>query len=193
MSLDVTARLIGSCVLVMLLFGCDAEGDQTTEPPAEGALIEELEWDAMIPADWRPEALFEDTDLDAISDEDPRAIELMDKLKTLWAEAPVVPELDGRLVKLPGFVVPLDMESEEITELLLVPYYGACIHVPPPPANQTVYVRLPEDKAFAGQAFDTVWVIGTLKVTPTSSDMAEAGYRIDAIEIAPYEGDVEPQ
>jgi len=103
-----------------------------------------------------------------------------------------VPELDGRLVRLPGFLVPLDAEAERISEFLLVPYYGACIHVPPPPANQTVYVKLPPEQAFAADVFDTVWVTGTLRVTPTNSDLADAGYRIDATAVAPYEGTIEP-
>ena len=102
-------------------------------------------------------------------------------------------ELDGKRVRIPGFVVPLDMEATRISELLLVPYYGACIHVPPPPTNQTVFVTLPPEQPFEGQMFDTVWVTGTLKVTPTSSELADAGYRIDATAIAPYEGDVGPQ
>ena len=81
----------------------------------------ELEWDALIPADWRPEKLMADYDADNLSDDDPRAQSLMDKLKSLWKDSPVVPELDGKRVKLPGFVVPLEMSTETIGEFLLVP------------------------------------------------------------------------
>ena len=57
-------------------------------------------------------------------------------------DAPVVKALDGQSVSLPGFVVPLEGDSELITEFLLVPYFGACIHVPPPPPNQLVHVTI---------------------------------------------------
>lgn len=187
------ASLIALSLLTLVLLGCDRPGVQgpTTTMSEDG--VEEIDWDALIPADWRPEDLLAQYNLDELDDEDPRAQELMEKLRALWAEAPVVEELDGKRVRIPGFVVPLDMEATRISEFLLVPYYGACIHVPPPPTNQTVYVTLPTEQAFEGQTFDTVWVTGTLKVTPTSSELADAGYRIDATAISPYEGDVGPQ
>ena len=56
-------------------------------------------------------------------------------------DAPVVKALDGQSVSLPGFVVPLEGDSELITEFLLVPYFGACIHVPPPPPNQPIWIQ----------------------------------------------------
>jgi hypothetical protein len=188
------ATLLALALLGLVLIGCDrgkVEGQSAFGVAQEG--LQEIDWDALIPADWQPETLLDQYNLDELTDEDPRAQELMEKLKTLWAEAPVVPELDGKRVRIPGFVVPLDMEASRIGEFLLVPYYGACIHVPPPPMNQTVYVKLPPELAFEGEMFDTVWVTGTLKVTPTSSELADAGYRIDGSAIDPYEADVGPQ
>jgi hypothetical protein len=147
----------------------------------------EIDWDALIPEDWRPETLMGDVDIENLSDDDPRAQQLLDKLKALWDQAPVVPALEGQQVKLPGFVVPLEMDEKEIDQFLLVPYYGACIHVPPPPANQTVYVVTREGKAFEGQLFDVVWVTGTMRVERLSSDLAEAGYRLENAVVAPFE------
>ena len=151
------------------------------DPPVE------LEWDALVPQDWRPDTLLEEYDADQLADDDPRAEELMEKLKAMWDAAPVVPELDGRRVRLPGFVVPLEAEPGTIAEFLLVPYYGACIHVPPPPANQTVYVVTAAGQAYEGGLFDTVWVTGTLRVEAVSSDLAEAGYRLVDARVEPYE------
>jgi uncharacterized protein len=150
-----------------------------------------LDWDALIPEAWQPERLLEGlsvdgVSLDDISDEDPRAETIMEKLTALWKEAPVIAALDGQRVKLPGFVVPLDYEGGEMREFLLVPYYGACIHVPPPPANQIVHVVLPEGETYRGGAFDALWISGTIEVERSSSDVAEAGYRLNALEIAPY-------
>ncbi len=151
------------------------------------ANVKEIEWDALIPEDWRPDVLMDRYNVDELSDDDPRAQQLFEKLKALWKEAPVVPALDGQQVKLPGFVVPLEMDVTKIDQFLLVPYYGACIHVPPPPANQTVYVVTDEGKAFEGQLFDAVWVTGTMRVERLSSDLAEAGYRLEDASVVPYE------
>ncbi len=149
--------------------------------------IREIEWDALIPEDWRPEVLMDQHNADDLSDDHPRAQELLDKLKALWKEAPIVPALEGQRVKLPGFVVPLEMDAKKIDQFLLVPYYGACIHVPLPPANQTVHVVTPEGKGFEGTLFDVVWVTGTMRVERLSSDLAEAGYRLEEAAVVPYE------
>ena len=162
-----------------------AANESERNVPQEDIL--ELEWDELIPANWRPDTLMAEYDADNLSDDDPRAQTLMDKLKALWNESPVVSELDGKLVKLPGFVVPLEMSTETIGEFLLVPYYGACIHVPPPLANQTVYVIAEKGNEYRGKLFDTVWVTGTIKVEHLSSELAEAGYRIRNARVEPFE------
>lgn len=159
------------------------------EPSAVPGEIEpiELEWDALIPTDWRPDKLMEEYDADNLSDDDPRSAELMEKLKTFWREAPVVHDFDGKTVKLPGFVVPVEMDANSIHTFLLVPYYGACIHTPPPPANQTVLVKTDAGQGFEGELFDTVWVTGTIRVEKVSNDLGDAGYQIEARLIEPYE------
>ncbi|MBK1633648.1 hypothetical protein CKO31_23470 [Thiohalocapsa halophila] len=169
--------------------GGDLTPEELAATPQPAALADgpELEWDDLIPADWRPDKLFEEYNVDNIDDDDPRADALMDKLEALWAQAPVVPQLDGHSVKLPGFVVPLTTDATEIREFLLVPYFGACIHVPPPPPNQTVYVVTTEDGAYRGELFDTVWVEGTMHVEQFTDDLGNAGYRIDAVRVSPYE------
>ncbi|NCA70036.1 MAG: DUF3299 domain-containing protein [Sphingobacteriia bacterium] len=185
-------------ILVWLLVACgqQQESAQDASTPADLAGAAELiDWDRLIPADWQPEALIEGFDLDeieALDDDDPRALALMDKLMELWAKAPVVTELDGRMIRLPGFVVPLELDAERMSEFLLVPYYGACIHVPPPPANQTVHVVAPAGREYVGGLFDTVWVTGRLRVVSSSSELAEAGYRIEVVAIEPYDGEIEP-
>ena len=188
-------RLFFLLVPALLLAAC---GQDSPGPGGDGvgaSEVEEIDWDRLIPVDWQPETLldgFELDDIEAIDDDDPRAAALMDKLIELWADAPVVDELDGRLIRLPGFVVPLELDARTMSEFLLVPYYGACIHVPPPPANQTIHVVAGEGREYVGSLFDTVWVTGTIRVVRSSSDLAEAGYRIDVTEIEPYLGEVEP-
>lgn len=151
------------------------------------AAAKELEWDDLIPKDFRPDDLLAAYNADELSDDDPRAAELMAKLKELWKLAPVVKELNGELIKLPGFVVPLEGDGEVVTSFLLVPYYGACIHVPPPPANQTVYVKAGQGSAKIRELFETVWVTGRLSVQSTSSELGDAGYTISGARVEAYE------
>ncbi|MFH0225747.1 DUF3299 domain-containing protein [Vibrio furnissii] len=98
----------------------------------------------------------------------------------------VRPELNGSTVKIPGFVIPLEGDENTVTEFLLVPYFGACIHVPPPPPNQIIYVKFPKG-APVQELWDVVYVIGTLKTQSVSLDLAETGYVIEGQEIAEYD------
>jgi hypothetical protein len=95
----------------------------------------------------------------------------------------VVTEFNGKRVRIGGYVVPLDFEATTVKEFLLVPFVGACIHVPPPPANQIVYVKSEKGFQVAGQ-FDPVWVTGTLKTETAFTGLADAGYSIDADSVA---------
>jgi hypothetical protein len=98
------------------------------------------------------------------------------------APAPVVTALDGKRVRIGGYVVSLDFDATRVKEFLLVPFVGACIHVPPPPANQIVYVRSAEGFEVSGM-FEPVWVTGTLRVTTQFTGLAEAGYSLEADKV----------
>jgi hypothetical protein len=96
----------------------------------------------------------------------------------------VVPELNGQNVSIGGYVVPLDFDATTVKEFLLVPFVGACIHVPPPPANQIIYVKT--DKGFeVGGQFDPVTVTGKINTTVAFTGLADAGYTItaDSVEL----------
>ena len=95
-------------------------------------------------------------------------------------------ELDGEKVRIPGFVVPLEYDEKQVSSFLLVPYFGACIHVPPPPSNQVVHVTTGSYGPDPGQMWDPVWVSGTLRTEHISSELGEAGYRLEADLIEPY-------
>jgi hypothetical protein len=95
-------------------------------------------------------------------------------------------ELNGSQVKLPGFVIPLEGDENNVTEFLLVPYFGACIHVPPPPPNQIVYVKF-EEGAPVHRLWDVIYVVGTLKTETINHELAETGYVIDGIRIEDYD------
>jgi hypothetical protein len=95
-------------------------------------------------------------------------------------------ELNGSKVKIPGFVIPLEGDANMVTEFLLVPYFGACIHVPPPPPNQIIYVNFPQGAPIQ-QLWDVIYVTGTLKSETYSHELAETGYMIEGIEIEEYD------
>jgi hypothetical protein len=160
-----------------LLVGCDSSppppapaSSAPVEPSAQsaGATLaapdaepRTLEWDDLMPADFDPGTPFEGIDISTLNDDDPQARELLAKLRKLWDEAPVVTALDGARLRLPGFAVPLETDGQTATRFLLVPYIGACIHVPPPPLNQTVLVEAPTGASVRG-VFDPFLGDGTV-------------------------------
>ncbi|MBU2895786.1 DUF3299 domain-containing protein [Vibrio hepatarius] len=95
-------------------------------------------------------------------------------------------DLNGSTVKIPGFVIPLEGDANKVTEFLLVPYFGACIHVPPPPPNQIVYVKFPKG-APVQQLWDVIYVVGKLKTESISHDLAETGYMLEGTSIEEYD------
>jgi hypothetical protein len=142
-------------------------------------------WDALVPADWDPMKDLKGLNLSILNDADPRAAAALAKLREAWDNAPINPGLVGQLVRLPGFLVPLEETKDGLKEFLLVPYFGACIHSPPPPANQIVHV-LPKAAAKGLRSMDTVWVTGVLTGTRTDSYMGQSSYRIEATQVVPY-------
>ncbi|MGI9523649.1 MAG: DUF3299 domain-containing protein [Hyphomicrobiaceae bacterium] len=101
--------------------------------------------------------------------------------------------LNGEQIRMPGYLLPLEFSEEGETDFLLVPYVGACIHVPPPPANQIVFVRLTE-RFKVDDLFTAVWVTGTMKTKQSSKALTlvdgstdvSVGYHIDDGSVEVY-------
>lgn len=145
-----------------------------------------INWDALVPADWDPFKDFKGSNLAALQDGDPRAQQMLKQMREIWDKAPTNTQLVGKKVRIPGFVVPLEDSKEGLKEFLLVPYFGACIHSPPPPANQIIHI-LPKTPAKDLRSMDAVWIHGVLTTDRTDSYMGAAGYRIEAQEVLPYQ------
>jgi hypothetical protein len=140
----------------------------------------------LVPKDWDPLKDLRELDFGRLDDADPRASRALDRMREIWDQAPVNAALDGAAVRLPGFVVPLEQTKSGLREFLLVPYFGACIHVPRPPANQIIHVL--SDKPIKGvHAMTAVWVSGTLKTVRANSIMGMSGYRMEARAVERYE------
>ncbi len=90
----------------------------------------------------------------------------------------VIPEMDGKPIRIPGFIVPLEFDDEQtITEFFLVPFFGACIHVPPPPPNQIIYVRFPEGLKLEA-LYDPFWISGIINTSLIENEIATSAYTI---------------
>ena len=138
--------------------------------------IIDLQWTDLLPKDtpFAPNLLQEFIDHDGppMSSEQPAST----GVRTDW---------NGQVVRLPGFIVPIDHQGTGVTAFILVPFVGACVHVPPPPANQLVFVTTTTPYESSG-LFEAVKVTGMFGVASMTTQMAEIGYALSADRIEPF-------
>ena len=151
-----------------------------------------IDWNDLMPEPWVKEmtkemaAVGKLSNLQDSSDEANKAMAVMRKK---FDEAPIVKSQLNKKVRLPGYVVPLDAERSDKREFLLVPYFGACIHTPPPPANQIVLIRPTAQSKIKKlpESMDIVWVEGEIKEGRVATSQGVSGYLLEAVSVAPYE------
>jgi hypothetical protein len=143
-----------------------------------------LIWEELMPADWDPVAIFEELNINDMADDDPRIDQIIEEFVKKWNASPVNKEVDQQPLRIPGFVVPLDFEADEVAEFFLVPFFGACIHVPPPPPNQIILVRLKSPMGLG--AMEVVEVYGKISVEGYTNDLGSAGYTLAADKVEFY-------
>jgi hypothetical protein len=146
-----------------------------TAAPARAEEPIELDWQQLMPPATSPQApttwgMVEHGQLDPAAEP---------------ATAAAVTDFDGKRVSIPGFIVPLEFEGEGVKTFLLVPYVGACIHVPPPPPNQIILVES-KDPVEVTATFDPITVTGTLEASSHATELADVGYRLAADDVAVY-------
>jgi hypothetical protein len=147
----------------------------------------ETRWYELVPKDWDPykELRAMRQDLKSLPDGDVRATALLAKMRSAWDQAPTNAAMDGAAVRIPGYIVPVEQNKGYLKEFLLVPNFGACIHTPPPPANQIIHVVAPNPvKGF--RSMDQVWVSGRLHVLRQDSAMGVSAFHMDASVIEVY-------
>lgn len=167
--------------------------------PVLAADYREIEFADLLPdADFKalsnpPEALknvqegsLEDQIEAAVGD----AVAQKDQPATDWDRAlqstNVRPEFNGQKIRIPGFVVPIEFDDDQVvTEFFLVPYYGACIHLPPPPPNQLILMQSAKGVKM-DTIYDPFWVEGTLYSEVKTNDIATSAYRMTVDRIEPY-------
>ena len=141
-------------------------------------------WEELVPKDWDPLKQFRGRNLDRIREGDAKELALMREMRELWDNAPTRSDLNGANIRLPGYVVPLEQSRGEVKEFLLVPYFGACIHSPPPPANQIVHVLLSKPKPL--RTMEAVWASGTLRTRRQDSPWGMSGYSLEGHDVEAY-------
>lgn len=162
------------CLLLLLSALCLGQHvwAQEAQPP-------ELSWLELSPP--VDEEMVRKYEAGEISDD--AAIAYVEKLGNI-----PVQRVNNSRVRLPGFLVPLNVNKDQrSTELLLVPTMGACIHVPPPPPNQSVYIRYPKGIKVTEAAYTPYWVEGTIKVERNESEYAAVLYAMTPDSIVEYE------
>jgi len=173
------AKTVLLCIAVILTI---------TSPGMTGRLIaaessvttadaRDITWDDLIPEGWVPPAV----QIDHFFDAPPPAASAV-------SDTPVVAAMDQVRVRLPGYLVPLDVEGENLRTFLMVPYFGACIHVPPPPPNQVVYVEMPEAVQL-DDPYGAHWVTGVIATRTSSTSMAEASYSMQGEVVEVFDWD----
>ncbi|MBE1282212.1 MAG: DUF3299 domain-containing protein [Rhodobacteraceae bacterium] len=164
-------NFLNGTVSFLCLSGLDAVSAAADTPV-------DLNWDDLVPRS-------QGFSMDALRE---RGVIQHGELSTPFDQernAEVTDKYNGQLVRIPGYLVPLEYDGQNVTSALLVPYVGACIHVPPPPPNQLIFV-IAETPYNTDTIFDPVNVTGLFETTATNTELAEVGYTLIANRIEPY-------
>ena len=189
-SVTLSSVKFGLIAALLVLFG--------TLNPTQAANYEEIDWVALMPEDDlsallnRPEFLNDIADGSAADSVDDFASkQLEDEQAQRYQQAlvstRVIEAFDGKAIRIPGFIVPLEQNDEQkATAFFVVPYFGACLHMPPPPPNQILYVEYKEGIAVEN-LYDPYWFEGTVKIDNHESALGTSAYSLVLDSFALYE------
>ncbi len=163
------------------------ETENTTDKSLTELAFKSTEWTELMPADdlevlMNPPSYIDDIEDGSMEDQISSQIQntLMaasdDRYQQALTSKRVIPEMDGQAISIPGFIVPLSYSGyQTISQFFLVPFFGACIHVPPPPPNQIIFVDYPEGLKNI-EIYQPYTISGVLKTELIENDMATAAY-----------------
>ncbi len=180
------------CILLLSVSGQAGWWPFSNDKDKDVSEITTIYWEDLIPDDFvqpeNPFATMSQEEVDKLLDGSDESNARLNQLQEEFNYAPVVDELDGKRVKIPAYVTPLEFDGQtKMSEFLLVPYVGACLHTPPPPANQVVHANSDEVVEFKN-IYDPIWAIGIIRAETVQSDLAESGYRLEIESVEPYTG-----
>jgi uncharacterized protein len=186
-------RIFSLAFLGLLITAILSLGSQPSIAQSSSKIVyEEVIWDDLIPKKWLGEIKLQMAAIGRLGflvDGSEEADAAMQKLRNKWDTAPIDTKYLDKPIRIAGYVVALDTNRSTMSEFLLVPYFGACIHLPPPPANQTILVKF-EKPIKRIESMETVWVEGFLRDSRVDTGLAVTGYSLDAKRTFPY---VEPK
>ena len=174
-----------------------ADLDETVLQDTDNLVFETIEWPDLMPPEILaillnpPEYIAEIEDgsaEDQISSQIKSGVKQSeeDAYQQALVSTDVNEALDGALIRIPGFVVPLEFDEEQtISQFFLVPYFGACLHMPPPPPNQIILVNAPKGIQMSA-LYDPFWIEGQLSTSFQENDMATSAYAMRLQRIEPY-------
>jgi hypothetical protein len=188
-------KTLGSMALILSIMA-----GFTMAAPPQAQKYQALEWIALMPQE----------DLDALMNppeflsdiQDGSQQDSLDNFATISPEdqktqryqqalhsTQVIKTYDNKAIRLPGFIVPLQSnEKQEVTEFFIVPYFGACLHMPPPPPNQIIYAVL-EKGLKLDNLYDAFWFEGVLSTELIENELGASAYRLRLDHITPYENE----
>lgn len=159
-----------------VLYGLLLGALSSTALPGASRLVPPMAGPAAVPAISAP-----------ASDAVPVDWKMLNDLDLVTGKAPPgLQALDGKRVRIAAFIVPLEDDLQEADEFLLVPYFGACIHTPPPPPNQMIYVTMPAHKAIKIGWWDPVMFEGVIHLKQVDSPYGAVAYEMEGISSSPY-------
>lgn len=191
MSKNVT-NVAAWCVITLacLVFTCESQAQSTS--------YEEIEWIQLMPKDDLdallnpPEYLYDIEDgseQDTLNSLDAKPFENeQDKrYQQALSSVRVIESYNNKKLRIPGFIVPLESEEgQRITEFFIVPYFGACLHMPAPPPNQIIYVKF-EQGVDLKSLYDAFWFEGTLTINTVENELGTSAYQLKLDNVLPYE------
>lgn len=210
--LRIFTLIILSLNLLLLLasdvLGEDKKVDTTNAPVEQKAVKTEttkklpsptfktIEWNDLIPEEdlnvlMNPPGYIDDLEDTAFDDDISAQLTINvdsaanDRYQQALVSTNIIEEMNGQPVRIPGFVVPVEFDEESITEFFLVPYFGACIHSPPPPPNQIIYVHAPKGLKL-DTLYDPFWISGKLSTSMVENYMATAAYSLKMTSYEAY-------
>jgi uncharacterized protein len=152
---------------------------------------QKITWDDLLNEEWYQQMKKDMASygrMAFLKDGSEEAEKMMASMRKKLDEAPISNKYINQKIRMPGFVVPLDAVRNGQREFLLVPYFGACIHTPPPPANQIVLVTPHPNLNLSKplESMEVIWVEGELKDARTKTASGVSGYALEAIQVYPY-------
>ena len=172
------ARFGGIALVIALAGGAFAlHGDGEPAGSSVTADTLDLDWEHLLPEETTTSLMSGVVEHEQVSDDGSPWQQMTDVSQ-------VRTDLNGKHVRIPGYMTPLSFDDAEVGEFLLVPYVGACVHVPPPAANQIVYVKV-DGTVPVLEMWEPFLAVGTLRTEPQSTELAEVGYtmKLDHLEI----------